>query len=125
MKLAIPTRNERVDDHFGHSDYFTIHTIENNTVVKSERMESLQGCGCKSNLVEVLVEQNVELMLAGNMGQGAFNKLVESGIKVVRGCSGDINTLLKDFLAGKVSDLNILCDHHGHDHGDGHQCANH
>ena len=28
MKIAVPTRDERVDDHFGHCDHYTIFTIE-------------------------------------------------------------------------------------------------
>ena len=30
MKVAVPTRDGRVDDHFGHCDHYTIYTIENN-----------------------------------------------------------------------------------------------
>ena len=30
MKIAIPTRDNQVDDHFGHCDHYTIYTIENN-----------------------------------------------------------------------------------------------
>ena len=33
MKVAVPTRDERVDDHFGHCDHYTIFTIEDNKVV--------------------------------------------------------------------------------------------
>jgi len=28
MKIAIPTRNNEVDDHFGHCDYYTIYDID-------------------------------------------------------------------------------------------------
>ena len=32
MKIAIPTRDCRIDDHFGHCDHYTIYTIENKTI---------------------------------------------------------------------------------------------
>ena len=32
MKIAVPTRDERVDDHFGHCDHYTIFTIENDKI---------------------------------------------------------------------------------------------
>lgn len=119
MKIAIPTRNNQVDDHFGHCDSFTVFTIEDKKVVDTENVPSLQGCGCKSNIVNVLKQKGVELMLAGNMGQGAFNKLTFADIKVLRGCSGDVHQLIKEYLAGKVKDSLVMCGHH---HDDGHQC---
>ena len=33
MKVAVPTRDERVDDHFGHCDHYTIFTIEDNELI--------------------------------------------------------------------------------------------
>ena len=43
MKIAVPTREGRVDDHFGHCDHYTIYTIENNAVVATEELPSPQG----------------------------------------------------------------------------------
>jgi len=31
MKIAVPTKNEMVDSHFGHCEYYTIFTIDNET----------------------------------------------------------------------------------------------
>ncbi len=123
MKIAIPTKNNQVDDHFGHCEYFKVFVVEESKVVSSEDVPSLQGCGCKSNIVNDLKEQGVEMMLAGNMGQGALSKLTSANIKVVRGCKGNVDTLITDFLAGKVKDQLIMCEPHGHDHG--HQCNHH
>ena len=70
MKLiAIPTRDGIVDDHFGHCAYYTVVTLdEQNQVVKQERLDSPEGCGCKSNIASVMQEMGITLMLAGNMG---------------------------------------------------------
>ena len=67
MKLiAIPTRDGMVDDHFGHCAYYTVVTLdEQNQVVKQERLDSPEGCGCKSNIASVLQEMGITLMLAG------------------------------------------------------------
>lgn len=121
MKIAVPTKNQNVDDHFGHCEYFTVFTIENNEIKNTEEVPSLQGCGCKSNIVTDLKAQGVELMLAGNMGQGAYNKLGASNIKVIRGCSGAVSELIQEYLAGNIKDALIMCDHH-HSEGAGHQC---
>ena len=85
-KLAIPTREGRVDDHFGHCDHYSVFTIDDNKqVVSTERLDSPQGCGCKSNFASVMQQMGITMMLAGNMGMGAFNKLSAHGISVIRG----------------------------------------
>ena len=86
-KIALPTRNGNIDDHFGHCAFYTIITVnDNNEVAKTKIMPSPEGCGCKSNIAYQLQEDGVTLMLAGNMGMGALNKLSSCGIEVVRGC---------------------------------------
>ncbi len=125
MKIAIPTKNNQVDDHFGHCEYFTVLTVEANQVKKQENVPSLQGCGCKSNIVNDLKAMGVELMLAGNMGQGAYNKLVSSDIKVIRGCKGDVSTTIDAYLNGKLQDSLIMCAPHDHASDHGHSCQHH
>lgn len=120
MKIAIPTKDNQVDDHFGHCEYFTVYTIENNVIKEVESVPSLQGCGCKSNIVFDLKEKGVEMMLAGNMGQGAFNKLVSADIKVIRGCNGSVEATMDSYLKGEIKDSLVFCGHHHHE--EGHQC---
>ncbi|WP_314813255.1 NifB/NifX family molybdenum-iron cluster-binding protein [Porphyromonas endodontalis] len=71
-----------------------------------------QGCGCKSNIAATLQEMGVGLMLAGNMGDGAKKKLADHGIEVIRGCSGPVEKVVKDFLQGTLSDSGVACLHH-------------
>jgi predicted Fe-Mo cluster-binding NifX family protein len=119
MKIAVPTRNNEVDSHFGHCESYTIYDInENKEMTGSESLPSPQGCGCKSNIASVLQEKGVTIMLAGNMGRGALNVLNNHGIDVCRGCSGDTEQLVKLFLTGKISDSGEQC----HAHEEGHVC---
>lgn len=113
MKIAIPTRNAIVDDHFGHCAYYTIFTIdENKQIVCTETQDSPEGCGCKSNIASVLEKKGVSLMLAGNMGEGAKNTLEAHHIQVIRGCSGPVDTVIKDWMQGKINDSGEICGHH-------------
>ena len=112
MKIAVPTREGVVDNHFGHCDHYTIFTIEDNKIVEQTNMPSPQGCGCKSGIAADLQQIGVEVMLAGSMGAGALNKLSQHGIKVVRGCSGDVLQLVESYLVGAVSDSGEACGHH-------------
>ena len=111
MKIAVPTRDGRVDDHFGHCAYYTIFDIIDNQVVGVSKMASPEGCGCKSGIAPVLRQMGVQVMLAGNMGQGAKNVLEAQRIEVLRGCSGDVEELVKAYLEGKVTDNGEICDH--------------
>ena len=117
MKIAVPTRNGVVDSHFGHCDHYTIFTVNGSEVTLKEILPSPQGCGCKSGIVLVLRQKGVQVMLAGNIGEGAKNVLESNDIKVIRGCSGDIDKLVMDYLAGNVVDNGELCSHH--------ECGNH
>ena len=124
MKIAIPTRNNKVDDHFGHCEYYTIFSIsDKNDIEKMETFEAPQGCGCQSNIASILKEMGVKTMLAGNMGQGAINKISSVGIEVYRGCTGDVKLLVEDFLNDKITDSGETCQHHhGHEHGNKNRC---
>lgn len=120
MKIAVPTRANCVDDHFGHCEAYTVLTIDDNKqIVDSELLPSPQGCGCKSNIASVLQTAGVKVLLAGNMGTGALNVLNRHNIIVYRGCSGDVTQVVKDYLAGKIGDSGLSCSHHG---DEGHVC---
>ena len=112
IKIAIPTQDDVVDDHFGHCDHYTVFTVDNKSIISSERLDSPQGCGCKSNIASVMQEMGITIMLAGNMGMGAFNKLSTHGINVVRGCHGNIEDVLKAYLEGSIADSAESCSHH-------------
>jgi len=112
MKIALPSKGTQVDGHFGHCEFFTILTLDDaKTIVARETVTPPPGCGCKSNIVTTLVEKDVSVMLAGNMGQGAVNLLQANNIQVVRGCEGDIDEVVAGWIAGQVQDQQIMCDH--------------
>lgn len=114
MKIALPCRENKIDNHFGHCEYFTVLTVDttNKKILESINVPSPVGCGCKSNIATTLSEMGVTLMLAGNMGNGAVNVLSNAGIDVVRGCSGEINTVAMNWLEGTLKDSGDSCDHH-------------
>jgi len=116
MKIALPTRQNIIDSHFGHCEYYTIFTVDNNTkeIVNEETLASPAGCGCKSNIATTLSEIGVEIMLAGNMGEGAVRVLNNSGIEVLRGCSGDVKTVALNWLEGSLTDSGDSCQEHEH-----------
>jgi predicted Fe-Mo cluster-binding NifX family protein len=114
MKIALPTRQDVIDNHFGHCEYYTIFTVDSDTktIIGQETLSAPAGCGCKSNIASTLSDIGVKVMLAGNMGEGAVSVLGNSGIEVLRGCSGDVKKVAQSWLDGTLTDSGDSC----HDH---------
>lgn len=122
MKIGVPAKDNVVSDHFGHCDWYTIFSInEKGKIINTEIVPAVAGCGCKSNIAEILKEMGVKVLLAGNMGEGAYNHLSMAGIRVYRGCSGEVATLTEDYIQGKVIDHGTGCHHR--EQGEAHQCS--
>lgn len=120
MKIALPTNQNQIDSHFGHCEYFTVFTInENKEFIDQETVASPEGCGCKSNIAFILADMGVTIMLAGNMGDGAVNVLNNAGIEVLRGCAGNVKEVTLAWLKGTLADSGESC--HAHDHECQHQ----
>lgn len=117
MKIALPCRENNIDNHFGHCEYFTVYTVDTDKkeILNTEIVKSPEGCGCKSNIAYTLSEIGVKVMLAGNMGQGAVSVLNNCGIDVVRGCSGDVKSVALKWLEGTLTDSGDSCHEHEHD----------
>jgi predicted Fe-Mo cluster-binding NifX family protein len=126
MKICVPvTRENTIDDHFGHCEFYNVFTVsEKGEITDIQTIESEQGCGCKSNIASVLAENGVTIMLAGGIGGGAVNVLNNSGIDVVRDCSGNPTEIVEQYVAGSIIDNGISCQQHESHHDNGHICNN-
>jgi len=127
MKVAVPAREGLVDAHFGHCEHFMVYSLDADKRVSSEeRLDSQEGCGCKSSIVGVLARMGVTHMVAGNMGEGAVRVLQAHGISVTRGASGDAREAVEHFVAGTLVDSGEACAGHagqrGHGNHGGHDC---
>jgi predicted Fe-Mo cluster-binding NifX family protein len=124
MKIAVPTKQDnQIDAHFGHCEFYRIYTVsDQNQVISDERMDSPQGCGCKSNIAQVFENEGIKTMLAGGIGDGAVNVLNAHGINVIRNCRGDVSELVQQYLAGNVHDSGSNCAAHTTGHEEGHVC---
>jgi len=123
MKIAVPSREGLVDEHFGHCKEFLIYGVEGSgakAALKSEpAIPSLEGCGCKSGVASILAKAGVTHLVAGNMGEGAVRVLAAQGIAVVRGASGRAEEVALAFARGALADSGVGCAGHGEA---GHEC---
>jgi predicted Fe-Mo cluster-binding NifX family protein len=125
MKIAVPVTNEgQIDSHFGHCKSYHVFTIsDKNEITEFKKVESPQGCGCKSDIASVLASDGVTVMLAGGIGGGAINVLNNSKIEVIRGCAGNAQEVVKLYLSGLVEDSGSSCHQHEAAPENGHTCS--
>jgi ATP-binding protein involved in chromosome partitioning len=120
IKIAVPSREGLVDEHFGHCEEFRVFQFDENlTLVEESSIPSAEGCGCKSDIASVLAKAGVSCLVAGNMGEGAVRVLGAQGISVVRGASGDARAAAEAFARGAMVDSSVGCAGHGEP---GHEC---
>lgn len=124
MNIAVTYENGQIFQHFGHTEQFKVYEIDNNTVVKSFVVDTNgQGHGALAGFLSL---NNIEVLICGGIGGGAQMALTEAGIKLYGGVSGDADAAVEAYLAGNLDfNPNVQCNHHGHDHGEGHNCGNH
>ncbi len=112
MKIALPSRQNNIDEHFGHCEYYTVYTTSETKILSEEILPSPKDCGCKSDIAKTLANNGVTVMLAGNMGDKATSILNENGIEVVRGCSGNVKEVALSWLSGNIIDSHESCHTH-------------
>ncbi|MPM44292.1 hypothetical protein SDC9_90970 [bioreactor metagenome] len=120
MKIATPiTSNNQIDGHFGHAGNFRIFEIEDNKIINTMDVQST-GCACKSSIAGVLSVHGVKTILVGGIGEGAIYVMGNVGIEVVRGCEGNAEEAVKEYINGNLTDNGSTCHEHEHHHG---QCG--
>ena len=119
MKIAVPTKDGLVDEHFGHCKEFSVFKVEGKSLVLEATIASGESCGCKSGVAGDLAAAGVTHVVAGNMGEGAVRVLGSHGLTVVRGASGDARAAAQAFANGEFVDSGVGCA----GHGEGHECS--
>ena len=111
MKIAIPVRNNKLCNHFGHCEQFYIcETDENKAIVKHELITPPPHE--PGLLPKWLGEKQVELIITGGMGQRAQGLFIERNIKVCVGApSLTPEVLVSQYLDDKLVYGQNACDH--------------
>lgn len=126
MRIAIASEGANVSGHFGKCEYFTIVEIEDSGV-KSKDIVNTKGHQ-HGLLPAFLVSHNVDVVIAGGMGEGARRNLTSNGIEIITGISSSIDEAIREYLNGNMKSSNTGCGGHNHsrDHGEsGCSCGHH
>lgn len=124
MKIAVTYENGMVFGYFGHTAEFKIYDVVDGKIVSNEVVDT-NGSG-HGALAGFLMQRGVDTLICGGIGGGAINELSNAGIKVYGGVSGNVDTAVNDFIAGKLEyNPEVHCDHHheGEEHKCGHHCG--
>ena len=124
MIIAVTYENEQVFQHFGHTEQFKIYHIGNGKIENSEIIGTNgQGHGA---LAQFLKNNHVDTLICGGIGGGAQAALANAGIRLYGGVTGNADDAVNALLAGNlIFDSNVHCEHHDHEHDEGHVCGDH
>ena len=125
MKIAVTYENGQIFQHFGHTEWFKIYTVENEKIIRNEVVDT-NGSG-HGALAKLLSALGVDALICGDIGGGAQMALAEAGIKLYGGVSGSCDAAVEALLMNSLGyNPNVRCDHHDHEHGNGeHNCGDH
>lgn len=120
MKVAIATDNGYVSAHFGRCSQYTIFNIQDNQITEKILVDTPEHQ--PGFLPGWLNEKGVNCVIAGGMGPRAQELFLQFNIQPFIGISGNVDTVINDFIAGKLENGESLCTH-GTDHH--HECGDH
>ena len=124
MKIAVTYENGNIFQHFGHTAQFKVYEVAQGKVVSSQILDT-NGSG-HGALAGLLGQQDINVLICGGIGGGARYALMEAGIAIYGGVSGDADEAVELFLSSALNyDPNARCSHHDHHHGEGHTCGSH
>jgi len=119
MRIAVTYDNGDIFQHFGHTQEFKVYEVEDGKVISDEIIDSDgQGHGA---LAALLDSKNIDALICGGIGGGAYDALSERGIEIIAGVSGDADKAVEAYLSGEIESSGVNCNHHG----EGHTCGNH
>ena len=124
MKIAVTYENGQIFQHFGHTAQFKVYEVTDGKVVNAEVVDT-NGSG-HGALAGFLSIQGVDTLICGGIGGGAQVALANAGIRLFGGVSGDADAAVAALLDGSLAyNPNVRCNHHDHEHGEGHSCHSH
>ncbi len=111
MLIAIPTEYGKMCGHFGHAPQFTIYQIEGKEI---QEKQVLAAPPHQPGLLPAwLKEQQVNIVIAGNMGSKARELFTQNGIQVIFGVSEtDADTIIASYIKDDLkTDAELTCCH--------------
>ena len=122
MIIAVTYENGEIFQHFGRTPQFKTYEVANDKIISSKVIDT-NGTG-HGALVGFLKSLGTEVLICGGIGGGAQAAMNEAGIRLFAGVEGDADEAVTAFLSGNLPEVGeATCNHHDHEHNEGHECA--
>lgn len=126
MKIAIVTDDgKRISKHFGRGAYYSVYTIEDGKIVSTELRERHFGHHSQQNHThhehkegehhgmgqdekhDLMAREisDCQVLIAGGMGGGAYNRMFENGINVIMTDENDVQNAVNRYLNNDLQNL--------------------
>ncbi|HEU24100.1 MAG: dinitrogenase iron-molybdenum cofactor biosynthesis protein [Mesoaciditoga sp.] len=108
MLIAVPVMgNEGMDaeisGHFGHAPFFAFAEVENGRIESVEfKANPFAENHAQGSVPSFLVKNKVNVLIAGSLGQRAYEILTDNGIKVYPYASGTLKDAIDAYISGKL-----------------------
>jgi len=109
-KIALPIVDNKLSPHFGHCQYFSVFSIDNNEI--KNIIELIPPPHEPGLLPGWLAEKGVTDIISGGMGQRAIDIFNQNNINVHIGAQiKEAKELILDYIEGTLDTNENSCDH--------------
>jgi predicted Fe-Mo cluster-binding NifX family protein len=106
MKVAITSLGNNIEskvcEKFGRAPYFVIFNTNNGDIkiINNDAANASGGAGPKA--AEIIIRNEAEVILTGNVGNNALTALERAGVKIIKGLSesSTISQIIKEYNQG-------------------------
>lgn len=122
MKIAVTSQNRKtITEHAGRCRKFWIFSIDNNTIIDKQLLElPKEQCFHESSPHEPHPLDNIDILIAGSMGQGIIRRLGQKGIQGIVTSENDPENAVTLYLNGALVSEGAHSHDHEHSHGHHH-----
>lgn len=116
MKIAVTSQNRKIiTEHAGRCRNFWVFTTENNKIIEKELLELPKEQSFHESSQDASHPlDDIDLLIAGGMGQGLVSKLERKGIKGLVTKESDPEKAVELYLAGTLEVEQPNAHQHGH-----------
>ncbi|WP_138206159.1 NifB/NifX family molybdenum-iron cluster-binding protein [Haloimpatiens lingqiaonensis] len=121
MKIAISATGKTIKDlldmRFGRCEYFQIHDTESGEVKVLENQGQSASGGAGIAASNQLIEENVDVIITGNLGPNAFEIIEKASIKAYKCSNITISEVIEKYKNGELEEIKMSGPaHHGGSH---------
>ncbi len=106
MLIALPVMGNdgmdvEVSEHFGHAPFFAFVEVENGKISSVEFNENpFENNHLQGSVPNFLIQRGVNVLIAGSMGQRAYEIFMQNGIDVYPYAEGTLKMAIESYLSG-------------------------